>query len=93
MTTRQTGPRPTSGEQFEIHRGTAAGAAKAVVGQVVAAVLRDMQLDITEVGRYTAIHGLLRNTGYAATEQSADSVTLAASIYPQHGYLFNRVPR
>lgn len=133
VTTRQTGLRPASGEQFEIHRGTGAGAAKAVVGQV-AAVLRefslggvhytetwpddetppmgcgivlapwpnrvedgkwtapngaDMQLDITEVGRYTAIHGLLRNTGYAAIEQSADSVTLAASIYPQHGYLFN----
>lgn len=48
-----------------------------------------MQLDITEPGRYTAIHGLLRNAPYAAIERTADSVTLAAPIYPQNGYLFN----
>ncbi|WP_029137767.1 aldose 1-epimerase family protein [Nakamurella lactea] len=47
------------------------------------------QLDITEPGRYCAIHGLLRNTPYAAVERSASSVTLAAPVYPQHGYPFN----
>lgn len=49
----------------------------------------EQQLDITEPGRHCAIHGLLRNTAYTAVEQSVDAVTLAASIYPQHGYLFN----
>jgi aldose 1-epimerase len=47
------------------------------------------QLDITEPGRHCAIHGLLRNTPYTAVEQSESAVTLAAPIYPQHGYPFN----
>lgn len=46
------------------------------------------QLDITEPSRGNAIHGLLRNTAYALVEQTADALTLAASIYPQHGYPF-----
>ena len=35
-----------------------------------------------------AIHGLLRNTAYRLVEQAEDSVTLTASVYPQHGYPF-----
>lgn len=46
------------------------------------------QLDITEVDRNNAIHGLLRNTGYALVERSSESVTLGATIFPQHGYPF-----
>ncbi|QHO69140.1 aldose 1-epimerase family protein [Marisediminicola antarctica] len=46
------------------------------------------QLDLTEVERGNAIHGLLRNTGYRVAERSADSVTLAATVFPQHGYKF-----
>lgn len=47
------------------------------------------QLDITEPSRHTAIHGLLRNTAYLPVERTGSAVTLAAPIYPQHGYLFN----
>ena len=46
------------------------------------------QLDITEVPRNNAIHGLLRNTGYAVLESSESHVLLEAVIYPQHGYPF-----
>ena len=46
------------------------------------------QLDITEVSRNNAIHGLLRNTGYAARESSETHVLLEAVIHPQHGYPF-----
>ncbi len=46
------------------------------------------QLDITEPSRGNAIHGLLRNTEYQLLERAADSVTLGASVYPQHGYPF-----
>ncbi|MBD7996679.1 aldose 1-epimerase family protein [Arthrobacter sp. Sa2CUA1] len=49
------------------------------------------QLDITDPSHGNAIHGLLRNTGYQAVEQTADSVRLAAAIYPQHGYPFHLV--
>jgi len=49
---------------------------------------REQQLDITEVPLTNAIHGLLRNTGYAAIEQSAHHVVLEATIHPQHGYPF-----
>jgi len=45
-------------------------------------------LDITEPARHNAIHGLLRSTAYRVTEQSETSVTLAATVYPQHGYPF-----
>ena len=50
---------------------------------------RELQLDITEVERNNAIHGLLRNTAYRVLERSADAVTLAASVVPQHGYPFH----
>ena len=46
------------------------------------------QLDITDVGHNAASHGLLRNTAYRAVARQDSSVTLGASIYPQHGYPF-----
>ena len=46
------------------------------------------QLDITEVPRNNAIHGLLRNTGYAPLECTETQVLLEAFIHPQHGYPF-----
>lgn len=46
------------------------------------------QLDITEPDRGGALHGLLQFAEYEATEQSQDAVTLAATIYPQHGWPF-----
>ncbi|EPR76265.1 putative aldose 1-epimerase [Leifsonia rubra CMS 76R] len=47
------------------------------------------QLDITEGDRNNAIHGLLRNTGYALIARTEDSVTLGATVFPQHGYPFH----
>ena len=46
------------------------------------------QLDITEVSRNNASHGLLRNASYALVDESQFSVTLEAAIFPQHGYPF-----
>ena len=51
------------------------------------------QLDITEPDRGGALHGLLQFADYevtefADTEQSVDAVTLAATIFPQHGWPF-----
>ena len=46
------------------------------------------QLDITEVERGGALHGLLRFTDYAVREQTRDAVTLGALIAPQHGWPF-----
>ncbi|MEU1985741.1 aldose 1-epimerase family protein [Nocardia sp. NPDC019395] len=46
------------------------------------------QLDITEVSRSNAIHGLLRNTDYEVRAQSPDAVTLGALIPSQHGWPF-----
>ncbi|MHA7306258.1 aldose 1-epimerase family protein [Arthrobacter sp. TMN-49] len=46
------------------------------------------QLDITEVPRNNAIHGLLRNMGYTALEHTPTHVLLEATIHPQHGYPF-----
>lgn len=47
------------------------------------------QLDLTEPDRHNAIHGLLRYVGYRPLEQTADSVTLGATVFPQHGYPFH----
>ncbi|WP_257998458.1 aldose 1-epimerase family protein [Zhihengliuella halotolerans] len=44
------------------------------------------QLDVTEAATGNAIHGLLRNTGYRALAHETHAVTLAAEIFPQHGY-------
>ncbi|MHA7177605.1 aldose 1-epimerase family protein [Arthrobacter sp. Sr24] len=49
---------------------------------------KPQQLDITEVPRNNAIHGLLRNTGYHALETGDAHVMLEAIIHPQHGYPF-----
>ncbi|MFJ3957673.1 aldose 1-epimerase family protein [Arthrobacter sp. NPDC090010] len=46
------------------------------------------QLDITEVGRSNAIHGLLRNAPYRCLEQGSAHVVLESPIFPQHGYPF-----
>ncbi len=47
------------------------------------------QLDLTEVDKTNAIHGLLRNTSYQLVERSADAVTLGAAVVPQHGWPFH----
>lgn len=49
---------------------------------------RTQQLDITEPGHANATHGLLRNTGYSLVDRTVDSVTQAATVFPQHGYGF-----
>lgn len=49
---------------------------------------KQQALDITDLALGHATHGLLRNTAYAVGEHLADSVTLQASVYPQHGYPF-----
>ncbi|WP_258142170.1 MULTISPECIES: aldose 1-epimerase family protein [unclassified Arthrobacter] len=49
---------------------------------------KKQQLDITEASRNNASHGLLRNTGYALVDESEFSVTLEATVFPQHGYPF-----
>ncbi|GAP54322.1 uncharacterized protein YihR [Arthrobacter sp. Hiyo6] len=49
---------------------------------------KKQQLDITEVSRNNASHGLLRNAGYELVDESEFSVTLEAPIFPQHGYPF-----
>src|SRR3954447_4197037 len=49
---------------------------------------KQMQLDITEPSTGNATHGLLRNTGYRVTDRSEGAVTLAAPVFPQHGYPF-----
>ena len=46
------------------------------------------RLAITEPARNNAIHGLLRSTEYKPIARERDSVTLAATIYPQLGYPF-----
>ena len=47
------------------------------------------QLEITEVDRHNSLHGLLRFSPYRPVEQTAHSVTLAAAVFPQHGYPFH----
>lgn len=49
---------------------------------------KKQQLDITEASRNNASHGLLRNAGYTLVDESEFSVTLEATIFPQHGYPF-----
>jgi aldose 1-epimerase len=45
-------------------------------------------LDISEPRYHNAIHGLLRFTPYLVSERTTDSITLGATVYPQHGYPF-----
>ncbi|MCX6497712.1 MAG: aldose 1-epimerase family protein [Arthrobacter sp.] len=49
---------------------------------------KKQQLDITEVSRNNASHGLLRNASYSLVDESEFSVTLEAAVFPQHGYPF-----
>jgi aldose 1-epimerase len=49
---------------------------------------KKQQLDITEVSRNNASHGLLRNTAYELLAKSDASVTLEGVVFPQHGYPF-----
>lgn len=120
-------PRPATGDQYLLRRGTAT----ARIGQV-GAVLREFtdsgthytetwpeadatpyscglvllpwpnrvaagvwhwaglrqQLDITEPQRGNALHGLVNQRPHDVIAQTDDSVTLAATIYPQHGWPF-----
>lgn len=46
------------------------------------------KLDVTDVARGSAIHGLLRNTPYRLLERSGRALTLGATIFPQHGWPF-----
>lgn len=46
------------------------------------------QLDVTDVARGSAIHGLLRNTAYQVRDRSDRSLSLGATVYPQHGWPF-----
>jgi aldose 1-epimerase len=46
------------------------------------------QLDITEPDKHNAIHGLLRFAPYRVIERTDGSITLGATIFPQHGYPF-----
>ncbi|MCI9870999.1 aldose 1-epimerase family protein [Arthrobacter humicola] len=49
---------------------------------------KKLQLDITEVSRNNASHGLLRNSSYDLVDEDEFSVTLEAAVFPQHGYPF-----
>ena len=49
---------------------------------------KQQQLDLTEPDKHNAIHGLLRNTPYREIARADDSVTLGATVFPQHGYPF-----
>jgi aldose 1-epimerase len=51
------------------------------------------KLDITELTRGHASHGLLRNSSYRAVSRSEDAVELEAEIFPQHGYPFRLTHR
>lgn len=47
------------------------------------------QLDITEPAQSNAIHGLLRFSPYRVLAREEAAITLAATVYPQHGYPFH----
>jgi aldose 1-epimerase len=49
---------------------------------------KKQQLDITEVSKNNASHGLLRNASYSLVAESEFAVTLEAPVFPQHGYPF-----
>jgi aldose 1-epimerase len=46
------------------------------------------QLDLTEPDKHNAIHGLLRHAPYRVLERTDASITLGATVFPQHGYPF-----
>lgn len=49
---------------------------------------RTQQLDLTEPDKRNAIHGLLRTRPYRVVSREPHSITLEATIHPQHGYPF-----
>ena len=49
---------------------------------------KPQQLDRTEPSTGNASHGLLRNSSYRPAQRTENSVTLAATVFPQHGYPF-----
>ena len=49
---------------------------------------RPQQLDLTEPARLNALHGLLVDRPYEVVSQTADTVVLAATIFPTRGYPF-----
>jgi aldose 1-epimerase len=49
---------------------------------------QEQQLDLTEPRAGNAIHGLLRNAAYRVQGRTESSVTLGATVFPQHGYPF-----
>ena len=46
------------------------------------------QLDLTDPGFKQATHGLLRNSAYRVGSRDESTITLEATVYPQHGYPF-----
>ncbi|MDX1870812.1 aldose 1-epimerase family protein [Mycolicibacterium sp. 120266] len=46
-------------------------------------------LDVTEPQRGNALHGLLCFSEYRRLEQTDNTVTLSAQVFPQHGYPFH----
>ncbi len=48
----------------------------------------EQQLDLTDPKLRHATHGLLRNSPYRPVDRTDSSVTLAATVFPQHGYPF-----
>jgi aldose 1-epimerase len=48
----------------------------------------EQQLDLTDPKLRHATHGLLRNSPYRPVERTESSVTLTATVFPQHGYPF-----
>jgi aldose 1-epimerase len=49
---------------------------------------KPQNLDISEPRHHNAIHGLLRWTPYSLVSREEGAVTLAATVFPQHGYPF-----
>ena len=47
------------------------------------------QLALTEPGKHNASHGLLRFAPYREVSRTTDTVTLAATVFPQTGYPFH----
>lgn len=47
------------------------------------------QLAVTEPGKSNASHGLLRFAPYQEVSRTSDTVTLAATVFPQSGYPFH----
>lgn len=49
---------------------------------------KKQQLDLTEVAKGNASHGLLRYTAYRPVSVEEHAITQAATVFPQHGFPF-----